>query len=60
MKKLCLLLVLLLAGCGHSTGYNSITHRPDPVSYETLAQIHRGLEQAAFHRRFILIEGERE
>ncbi len=57
MKKLIVLLALL-AGCGHGPVHHPIYTGPGPVSYETLAQIHRGLQDAAFYRRFILIEDE--
>lgn len=55
MKRLSVLLVLL-AGCGHGPTHHPVYTGPEPVSYETLATIHRGLQEAAFHRRFILIE----
>jgi hypothetical protein len=54
MKKL-IVLLLLLAGC-HSPMHSPVYTGPQPVSYETLATIHRGLQQAAFHRRYVLIE----
>ena len=48
--------LLLCGGCGHSEVHNPVYTGPEPVDYETLAVIHRGLQDAAFHRRFILIE----
>lgn len=54
MKK-CLLILFLLAGC-HSPVHNPVYTGPGPVDYETMVTIHHGLQEAAFHRRFILIE----
>ena len=56
MIKLVVLLVLL-AGC-HSPMHNPVYTGPGPVDYEAMVLIHKGLQDAAFHRRYILIEEE--
>ena len=43
MKKWFLLLILFFVSCGPV--HHPVHYGPEPVSYETLAQIHRGLQK---------------
>lgn len=54
MKRL-IVLIVLFTGC-HSPMHNPVYTGPGPVDYDAMVVIHKGLQDAAFHRRYILIE----